>query len=528
MNPNAPSIPSPVEAACYYYGLPSKSELVARSSVEPWIEPWGIETYLDAKELKPVGPHDLDRVWEPTVASAIEAYLASQQVAWTSLDPARIGYVGGESFPVIIWVGVVPGSLSGAKGVEVALGCRSILTRSGVSDVHVEIRTSETSLQAKLHKPVFTSDPIVEAIEPFATTLGLPICGSDTPDVEGTGSFFFIDPKHPDKLFLLTARHVLFHPDTMTNEKHAPLEATKKVFLLSDAALQERIEAIKSKIWGKDALLTYLAARKLAVEGRNDEEAEKERACVEREEEDARGAIAALNEFLPNITRDWGSPADRAMGHVVLSPPLDFGVGPDQCTEDWAVVEIDRSRVDKANFVGNCIDLGTSICPGKFTLWMRPRSPDPTSFKYPGDRLLKFSGTIPDGEMGKPGNNTLVHDHEPDTMVIKRGGASGLTVGRLNTIRSVVRYCFQGEPGQPSREVAVYPRNSESGVFSKRGDSGSVVIDGTGRVAGILTGGAGTTDLRSDCTYVTSINFLVKRLQANGYNPNIFPTAADL
>ncbi|KIK08967.1 hypothetical protein K443DRAFT_498451 [Laccaria amethystina LaAM-08-1] len=129
--------------------------------------------------------------------------------------------------------------------------------------------------------------------------------------------------------------------------------------------------------------------------------------------------------------------------------------------------------------------------------------------------------------MGKPDNKTLDHDNEPVIMVIKRGGASGLTVGRLNTIRSVLRYYFEGKPGQSSREVAVYPRNSKSGAFSEPGDSGSVVIDGTGRVAGILTGSAGAMKL-SDCTYMTSINFLVKRLQANGYKPNIFPTADDL
>jgi len=111
--------------------------------------------------------------------------------------------------------------------------------------------------------------------------------------------------------------------------------------------------------------------------------------------------------------------------------------------------------------------------------------------------------------------------------VLKKGNASDLTVGRLNTIRTFVREYFEGKPGEMSKEMSVLPRNSKSGTFSHRGDSGSVVIDGNGRVCGIVTGGDGTTDV-SDCTYVTSINFLIKRLADYGIKANIFPLPADM
>jgi hypothetical protein len=78
-----------------------------------------------------------------------------------------------------------------------------------------------------------------------------------------------------------------------------------------------------------------------------------------------------------------------------------------------------------------------------------------------------------------------------------------------------------------SKEVCVLPRNSKSGPFSACGDSGSVVIDGTGRVCGILTGGHGTTDV-SDCTFVTSIDFLLRRLKSYGIEANINPSDNDL
>ncbi|QRV93325.1 hypothetical protein RhiJN_21343 [Ceratobasidium sp. AG-Ba] len=493
MDPNAPGIPSSLESVCYYYGLPSKPGLVARSSTELWVEPRGPEAYLTAKELKPVGPHALHAVWESVVASAIEAYLTSQEVAFTS---------------VIIWVGVVPGSLEGTKAVEVAVGCRAILMHHGITDVHVEIRSSEAVLQVKLYMPASPYDPAAQLIEPFTATLGPPICGVKTANLEGTGGFFFTDSKRPGKLFLLTARHVLFHPDRTDNEHQAhSSEQTTKVLLFGHATLQKHIEAINATIGRYERLLTQLSGRSRTLEDQNDE--------TERDRAD---------KLLGEVTRDWGSSADRTIGHVVLSPPFGFDVGPDRYREDWAVVEIDPSCVDKTNFVGNCIDIGPPLPVGKFTPWMYPRSTNPPSFKHPGNRFLNFSGLIPDEQMAKHDKKTLDHNQDSDIMVIKRGSTSGLTVGRLNTLRSVVRHYFEGKPSQSSREVAVYPCDSESGAFSKPGDSGAVVIDGKGRVAGILTGGAGTTKT-SDCSYVTSINFIIKRLQEHGYEPDIFPPA---
>ena len=158
---------------------------------------------------------------------------------------------------------------------------------------------------------------------------------------------------------------------------------------------------------------------------------------------------------------------------------------------------------------------------------MCPQPANRSSFKYPGDRLLRFSGTVSDQEMFRLDPRNEVHDNDPDIMVLKNGNTSNLTVGRLNTIRAFIREYAEGRPGQMSKEVGVLPRNSKSGPFSERGDSGSVVLDATGRVCGIITGGDGSTDV-SDCTFVTSINFLVKRLSEFGIKANIFPLPVDI
>jgi hypothetical protein len=63
----APYPPSPVEARCFYYGIPSRPLLVARSSTNVWVEPTGPEAYLHPKESSPIGLHPLREIWEVTV-----------------------------------------------------------------------------------------------------------------------------------------------------------------------------------------------------------------------------------------------------------------------------------------------------------------------------------------------------------------------------------------------------------------------------------------------------------------------------
>jgi len=100
-----------------------------------------------------------------------------------------------------------------------------------------------------------------------------------------------------------------------------------------------------------------------------------------------------------------------------------------------------------------------------------------------------------------------------------------ITVGRLNNIRSFTRYLdrFAGIENGISKEVVVLPCDSKSGAFSCCGDSGSAVVDGKGRLVGLITGGSGDTEV-SDCTYVTSISFILKRMREMGIKANLFPS----
>lgn len=293
--------------------------------------------------------------------------------------------------------------------------------------------------------------------------------------------------------------------------------------LCGDAAIEKHITATESEIEGKHLIIEQLECQLEDAKRMDKEDAEAELNQVLPQLEEARKAIGALEKLHADVSADWKKEQNRILGYVVLSPPICQGVGEEGFTEDWAVIEIDNSKVSLTNFVGNVMDLGTTIPIDEFTAWMCPHPANPPSFKYPGNRLLKFSSTISDEEMWKPGPKTLNHDNDLCIMVIKRGCTSDLTVGCLNTVRSFTKVYFKGQPSQVSKEVAVLPHNSKYGAFSRLGDSGSAVVDGKGRFAGLLTGGAGVTEV-FDCTYLTSINFLLKCMLKYGLKANLYPS----
>ena len=87
------------EVFAYYNGLPSCPRLVARSNslTIPWKEPTGEWAYYDRKELKAVGNHALNDIWEDKLAPLVLDILESEGVQFTSVDVVRIGIVGGPS-----------------------------------------------------------------------------------------------------------------------------------------------------------------------------------------------------------------------------------------------------------------------------------------------------------------------------------------------------------------------------------------------------------------------------------------------
>ena len=519
--PTIPSRPSKEEATFYYAGLPSSPLLVARTGSIPWKAPLGPEAYRVLKELRPAGNHPLNDVWEDNVAVKVLRYLDSRQVKWTSLDIVRICDVDSENLapaPVTMWIGVIPGSFLGGYGVAVAYGCRSILELNNINDVEVEIRESLVIQSAgpPLLEPVFSAHPTAGLRRPLTATLGFPISTVSTPWAEGTAGFF-IRKCNGEGLFLVTARHVVF-PAKCGNESF--VRATHlhhDVVLLGHRGFMEFDASVRATIGSQVSKIKQQAKRIEVANRGNRAFADMERAEALAVSETTKSQKAFVEEFHADVSKNWALLENRVIGNVLFSPPIDVDVGTGGYTEDFAIIEIDASKIDASNFGGNIIDLGTEFEPDILNRMMRGHHENPAAFDFPADRLFRINGTIPDNELRRP--NTVDHNREPCIMVIKRGLKSGLTVGRANNIISYTRKYFEDVPPKDSKEWSIFGYD-KSRAFSAKGDSGSAIVDGEGRIGGLLTGGAGT-ETSLDITYATPISFIMNQIRRHAFNPQI-------
>jgi hypothetical protein len=150
---------------------------------------------------------------------------------------------------------------------------------------------------------------------------------------------------------------------------------------------------------------------------------------------------------------------------------------------------------------------------------MYPCIDSKTTFKYPPDRLLPLRDIITKERMESPDMSDL--SGEDCLLVMKNGIKTGITFGRATGIYSFVR---DKETNQESKEWAIYNYDSTSGVFSDSGDSGSIIVDGLGRIGGLLTGGTGKTE-RLDVTYATPMWWLWERIKKRFPDAKLFPTS---
>jgi hypothetical protein len=148
---------------------------------------------------------------------------------------------------------------------------------------------------------------------------------------------------------------------------------------------------------------------------------------------------------------------------------------------------------------------------------MFPRDEDRTNYVYPKDGLLQARGILQLDDIRDPKH--LDANREQCLLVVKNGLATGTTIGRVSGMESFTRVYKENKIDKTSVEIGVLPYGNTKGPFSAPGDSGSIVLDRSGRILGMITGGAGTTD-RTDVTYVTPYSFLDKAIKK--YFPDSF------
>lgn len=275
------------QARLYYYGLPSQPTFVASSNAEAWAPPTGPEAYTPIKMLRPVGEHKIVELWEAGLADQVITRLTAMKVDWSSLDVVRIGIMDKSEAPIIMWIGVVPESLSGENGRTVALDTRKVFYDSGIKDIEVEIRESRVfkSVGPKLLTPVYSSNPLAMVAAPLTVTLGLPICADERSDAEGTGGFYIARSGVADKVFLVTARHVISPPSLENNgtiEYKNTSQPRHEVTILGDAAYKNFVASIKGEIGRKVMTAEHQEARREVMGMKEGDDAKVDCAEAER------------------------------------------------------------------------------------------------------------------------------------------------------------------------------------------------------------------------------------------------------
>ncbi|PIL29493.1 hypothetical protein GSI_08435 [Ganoderma sinense ZZ0214-1] len=567
LSPLQPSPLSRDEILCFFAYLPASPLLIARTGA-PWKPiPLTTQWYVPYKrELRPVGEHPIAApgVWENHVGPALLAVLDQENVQWNTIDVHRIHYIEFDHeapFPVVVCIGVKFGLLTGQDGARVAERCQAVLDDFGLADVEVAIKASE---RFQLAAPAFEEpgewirpekDPMAKSRMPFTFCVGFPLSNQARPGVQGSGGFFFTNGEDTSKVYLVTARHAVI--ETTTREKNTVYDHNSSarprrqdVTLFNEQSILDHMQTIRAEL-GSQSIDAEVYQRQVEyMQGKlNDKmQAGADRipiALIRHQDtlERAQESMVALETFYADAAKLYLSDLGRLLGFVSYAPPIGFSVGEHKYTEDVAIIELDANKIDPSTFRPNVLDIGSERSLGDLTAMMGPRgsrgedraSPIPFPFPFPLERLLELrGGIVPDAELRAPQQKDFNDD--PCLMVLKRGAASGVTTGRLNNVPSYTRTYWADGTSDVSMEWPIFgylhEKHKYARSFSERGDSGAVVVDGAGRIAGILTSAAGLNDPsvknrtsplddEANVTYMMAADFIRDQMLTRGVDMNV-------
>ncbi|KAH9954592.1 hypothetical protein BC827DRAFT_1242128 [Russula dissimulans] len=141
--------PDEYERMSYYNGIAGDGghpELVYRSDffTTRFPKPVGRFGYVPVKSARGVFNTPLNRVWD-TVGPQIRDLIKAREIRWSCINTARFFTDGppgeeakGSLGPVVIWIGVIPGSTSPDTAHDVSQQILALLLKNGVDGVVVE------------------------------------------------------------------------------------------------------------------------------------------------------------------------------------------------------------------------------------------------------------------------------------------------------------------------------------------------------------------------------------------------------
>ena len=373
MPPFSQYTPDDYERTSYYNGITGNSdhpELVYRSDLLTTLfpKPVGRYAHVPVKSLRGVFDTPLNGVWH-TVGPQIRDLIKAQRINWSSVDPARFFTQGeeekGSLGPVVIWVGVIPGSTSSETAHKVSQEILALLRKNGVEDAVVEWREAVPHrLAGPPLMPHVGSNNATHYVRRFLTPLlGVPLATEWTK--EGTLTLWFHENKDrdgnpSDKVYGVSNCHVL-RKNTTVEYEHRDGLLKGYVRVCGMRRFQRGLNEIR-KVVGDRGILADLRAREiiqLEAKERQDAEDAREIRGNRRNLEDEKEALADLEALYNDVTKNWSDiEFGRNIGHVQYAAAITVDVeGGTLYTSDWAAFLAAEAKV-KDEFEGNVVDLG--------------------------------------------------------------------------------------------------------------------------------------------------------------------------
>ncbi|KAL7951501.1 hypothetical protein V8C42DRAFT_304258 [Trichoderma barbatum] len=555
------TVPSEEEALLYYYGLPSNPRLIARSSIQPWVNPQRPESTTFTgrvnqypRILQPVGRHSsLHELWNDGSSSLrIQILQAIGGVNWTAVDILRVG-INGE-FTITLMIAIIPGTLSWNDGYPITLHCKRIFQSHDIFGVECEIRESVVNFRADTtpestanaeelpdtdttgntievarsikmpaafqlsSEPIPEQDCLAEYFAELSDCLGTKIATQQMDYLAGTkGLYLSLEPSSPTakpKLLALTCRHVVISSRTEGTAKYNCREpcGPKDVIQIDQPTFKNTIH-----ILGEESESAQGSIEKFATS---------ERLAAPFK------AIINSAASLQRAMEAFESPSSRVIGQVFFSPEFASTTDPSLGTKwlrDWALIEL-YPKCHQASFdsIKNKVYVGDQK---SFRDLVRKGGRGLKGLTIPilpsiVDGCIELQKTVvPMDDILKP---TEVSDYfdTPMMVVAKYGARGGLTLGLSSTLVSLVRYFAtpDGITETISEEWAIVPVERANwrpqAAFSVLGDSGSCIWDLNKRPAGMLTAGASKNQL-NDVTYAQPLERLLKDIKSCGFEVSL-------
>ncbi|RBA18073.1 hypothetical protein FPRO05_11091 [Fusarium proliferatum] len=518
-NMSAPSAPGPDETNHYYYGLPSRPRLVARTNfADEWKNIKGVE-YAPKKVLGTVGRHPIAGLWNDSTGllrrSIIEALIG---LDWSAIDILRVGSETDElkTCPVVFFISVRPHSTSFATGYAIASRCLEILRSHSIDDVHVEMKESDVQRsasipqQAPIDSPKLSSGPLTvysnaEAL--WSDFLGVSIANLKEPYRSGT-KCVYLRQKNTENVFALTCRHVVLSLEGAEynfedNDRDSPSEP---IIQPGDRALNHQKTLVSGQIENIESMVKSVNNSLKLSPNEKQHQTDVLRSKLPRWKE-AKRHLEALTE-----------PAARIIGHVFYSPHHAGSTANSGAPRlrDWALIQLHQNKhstplahLQNRMRVGRTDEFHDKLSNAAAVEKMPSYPQLPLD---PGRETASLlQQTIPEEEMFSPREEAASLD-DPAILVFLYGASSELSIGLANKVKSVLR-----EPADNfsylTEEWCIIGqrfRNDAYRVpFSAKGDSGSCLVDNLGRVGGVLTGGGGLHD-GFDVSYAAPMVWILK------------------